>query len=54
MQKRLRIFRFGPVDEAAAVDIASGGKLFFGAFEGFLFEHRLRDWRGQATAFKVG
>jgi hypothetical protein len=49
----LGIFGFGPVDEPAAIDIASGFQLFFCAPEGFFLEDGLCDWCGQAAAFQI-
>jgi hypothetical protein len=49
----LGIFGFGPIDEPAAIDIAGGFQLFFGALEAFFLENGLRDWRRQAASFEV-
>jgi hypothetical protein len=54
VQQRLWILGFGPVDEAAAVNVAGGGQFFFGALEGFFFEDGLRDRSRQAAAFQIG
>jgi hypothetical protein len=53
LEKCLRIFRFGPIDETAAVDVASGGQLFFGALESLFLDDGLSDWSRQAASFKL-
>jgi hypothetical protein len=54
LEKCLRIFRLSPIDEPAAVNVAGGGQLFFGALESFFLDDGLSDWSRQAASFKLG